>query len=372
VNSNNRVLTRFNVTPESPEWLDWKWQYRNRITDADTLAEVIKLSNDEKREITACLSRYKMAVTPYFASLIDPDNPNCPVKMQAVPSISETRLFPWESEDPLDEDRDSPVPNIIHRYPDRALFLVTGKCAMFCRHCVRKRFLNDDGFIISEAETEKAIGYIKNTPAIRDVLISGGDPLTLDDSHLEDIIKRLRGIDHVEIIRIGSRTPATLPMRITHGLLTMLRKYHPIWINTQFNHLSELTPLSVKACADIVDAGIPLGNQSVLLRNINDDTESMKALLLGLVRARVRPYYLYQCDLCEGAEHFRTKVEDGIRIIRELTGNISGYAIPRFVIDAPGGGGKIPIDPQNIVTISDDYVALKNYLGHEYSYPQPL
>ena len=367
---NDRIFSYFGVTPESERWLDWKWQYKNRITTVDALAGALALSGEEKAQIADCANRFKMSITPYFASVIDPDDPCCPIRMQAVPSAEEMRVFPWEKKDPLDEERDSTAPHIIHRYPDRALFLVTGMCAMFCRHCVRKRFFDEDGFIADETGIEHALEYIRKTPAIRDVLISGGDPLVLDDGRLEDIISRIRAIDHVEIIRIGSRAPATLPMRITHNLMSMLKKYQPIWINTQFNHPRELTPQAVRACADIVDAGVPLGNQSVLLRNVNDNTATMKELLLGLVKARVRPYYIYQCDLCEGAEHFRTRVETGLNIIKELTGNISGYAIPRFVVDAPGGGGKIPVEPQNIVSLSDEAAILTNYLGREYTYPQ--
>ena len=368
---NDKVFSYFGVEQDSEQWHDWKWQLRNRITTVDALAEVLPLSESVKKDVAACLGRFKMSITPYFASIMDPDDPACPVKAQALPSVDELRVFPWQKEDPLDEGRDCPTMHIVHRYPDRALLLVTGMCAMFCRHCVRKRFFNEDGFIIDESGIENAVSYIKKTPAIRDVLISGGDPLVLDDNALERIIAKLRAIDHVEIIRIGSRTPSTLPMRITPELLTMLKKYHPIWINTQFNHPLELTPQAVGACADIVDAGIPLGNQSVLLRGVNDSTETMKELLLGLVKARVRPYYIYQCDLCEGAEHFRTTVETGVRIIKELTGNISGYAIPRYVIDAPGGGGKIPVEPQNLVSLDDEKAVIKNYLGREYTYPQP-
>ncbi|MCL1805847.1 MAG: KamA family radical SAM protein [Clostridiales bacterium] len=368
---NDRVFSGFGVTPESSEWLDWKWQYRHRITGVGELAEVISLSEGEKEEISRCLSGFRMAVTPYYASLMDPADPTCPLRMQAVPSVEETRVFPWEKEDPLKEEKYSPTPHVVHRYPDRVLFLVTRQCATYCRHCARKRNVGEEDFVISEGEKEKAIAYIAGTRSIRDVLISGGDPLTMDDGGLEDIVSRLRAISHVEIIRLGTRAPVTLPMRVTPALLVMLKKYQPIWINTQFNHPRELTPQSLKACADIVDAGIPLGNQSVLLKNINDDTETMKELLLKLVKARIRPYYLYQCDLCEGIEHFRTKVETGVEIIRSLTGNISGFAVPEFVIDAPEGGGKIPINPEYIVSIDGEKVVMRNYEGGIYTYPQP-
>jgi lysine 2,3-aminomutase len=312
-----------------------------------------------------------MAITPYYASLMDPGDPACPIRMQAVPSINETHVQPWEAKDPLNEDNDSPVPCIVHRYPDRVLFLVTRQCATYCRHCVRKRHVGEEDYQITTAEKEKAIAYIAAAPQIRDVLVSGGDPLSLSDGDLEDIIARLRAIRHVEIIRIGTRIPAVLPMRVTPALLAMLRKYHPVWINVHFNHPRELTAESLMACSGIVDAGIPLGNQSVLLRNINDNTATMKELLLKLVQARIRPYCIYQCDLCEGIEHFRAKVETGIEIIRNLTGNISGFAVPRFVIDAPNGGGKIPIDPDFVLSLDDEKIVMRNYEGRVYTYPQP-
>ncbi|MCL2059107.1 MAG: KamA family radical SAM protein [Oscillospiraceae bacterium] len=368
---NTRVFSYFNVTPDSPEWLDWKWQFKHRITDADTLSRLVALDSGEISGIRQSLDNFKMALTPYFASIMDPGDACCPIRMQSVPSAYEMGVLPWEAKDPLDEEHDSPVENIIHRYPDRAVFLVARQCAMYCRHCVRKAHMGEEGFALSSDDMAKAIGYIANTPQIRDVLVSGGDPLMLDDAHLESVIAGLRAIEHVEIIRIGTRAPSALPMRITPALLAMLKKYHPIWINTQFNHPAELTREALQACADIVDAGIPLGNQSVLLKGVNDDTETMKALLLGLVKARVRPYYLYQCDLCEGAGHFRTKVEAGIEIIRQLTGAISGFAIPKLVIDVPGGGGKVPIGPDYIESIDDEKIVLRNYQGKQYSYHQP-
>jgi lysine 2,3-aminomutase len=369
---NDRVFASFGVAPDSPEWLDWKWQYRHRITGIERLSEILALTEGEKQDIAACLGGFRMAVTPYYASLMDPGDPGCPIRLQAVPSIHETRVFPWEMRDPLNEEIDSPVSHVVHRYPDRALLLVTRQCAMYCRHCVRKRNVGEEDFVISEADKAIAIKYIANTPQIRDVLISGGDPLTMEDGKLEDIVARLRAIAHVEVIRIGTRAPVAMPMRIGPALLAILKKYHPLWINTHFNHPRELTELSIKACADIVDAGIPLGNQSVLLRNINDNVETMKELLLKLVKARVRPYYLYQCDLCEGAEHFRTRVETGIGIIRGLTGQISGFAIPKLVIDAPNGGGKVPIGPEYILSMDDEKVEMKNYKGEVYTYPQPV
>lgn len=357
--------------PHSVRWKDWKWQFKNRITSVEELEKVIKLSDKEKEDISHCLNIFRMAITPYYASLMDPINPRCPIRMQAVPTINETHVLPYEMADPLDEERDSPVKNIVHRYPDRVLFLVTHMCAMYCRHCTRRRTVGEEDTFITEAEIEAAVDYIASNPKIRDVLISGGDPLTMSDNRLENIIARLRKIDHVEVIRIGTRVPVVLPMRITPELLNMLKKYQPIWINTHFNHPQELTPDSIKACAAIIDAGIPLGNQSVLLRGINDNTETMKELLLKLVKARIRPYYLYQCDLSQGLGHFRTNVDTGIEMLRSLTGTISGYAVPKFVIDAPHGGGKVPINPEYIITKDDKEIVIRNYLGISYTYPQP-
>ncbi|HKL98610.1 MAG TPA: KamA family radical SAM protein, partial [Mobilitalea sp.] len=324
------------------QWYDWKWQFSNRITTVEELEKIIKLSEKDKQDISICLKHFRMAITPYYASLMDREDPMCPIRMQAVPTIYETQIAPYELEDPLDEELESPVKNIVHRYPDRVLFLVTHMCSMYCRHCTRRRTVGEEDFTITDEEVDACVDYIAKNTQIRDVLISGGDPLTMSDSRLESIIVKLRRIEHVEIIRIGTRVPVVMPMRITPELLAMFKKYQPIWINTHFNHPKELTPDSIKACADIVDAGIPLGNQSVLLRNINDSTEIMKELLLKLVKARVRPYYLYQCDLSQGLNHFRTRVEKGIEIIGNLTGSISGYAVPKYVIDAPHGGGKVP------------------------------
>jgi len=357
--------------PYPHNWLDWKWQFRNRITTVEDLSEVIHISDKEKQEIAACLTRFRMAITPYYASLMDPDNPDCPIRKQAVPSINETMVLPYEMADPLAEERDSPVKNIVHRYPDRVLFLVTRMCAMYCRHCTRRRMVGEEDEVISDDEIEKAVDYIKSNKQIRDVLISGGDPLTMSDDRLEKIIAKVRAIEHVEVIRIGTRVPVVMPMRITPQLLAMLKKYSPIWINTHFNHPKEITPLSAKACSDIVDAGIPLGNQSVLLKGINDNVDTMKELLTKLVKIRVRPYYLYQCDLSQGLGHFRTRVETGIDIIKNLTGYISGYAVPKFVIDAPHGGGKVPINPEYVMSMNDQEVVMRNYSGNVYTYPQP-
>ncbi len=357
------------ISPE--QWNDWNWQMKNRITSGQQLGKLINLRADEGQEIEKCLEHFKMAITPYYAMLMDSDNPDCPIRRQAVPSVKELIVDECEMDDPLCEEQFSPVEGIVHRYPDRVLFVLTHKCSMYCRHCTRRRKVGCEDFSLSRAKLEKAFEYISRNPRIRDVLLSGGDPLIMPDSWLETIIKRLREIPHVEIIRIGTRTPVVLPMRITDDLLKMLRKYHPIWINTHFNHPKEITPESSLACEKIMDAGIPLGNQSVLLRGINDNADILKELFTKLVKIRVRPYYLYQCDIAKGIGHFRTPVSQGIDIMKQIRGYISGYAVPEFVIDAPGGGGKTPANPEYIVSLDDQKAILKNYEGKLYTYPNP-
>ncbi|MDD3334926.1 MAG: lysine 2,3-aminomutase [Eubacteriales bacterium] len=356
---------------QCPKWNDWKWQFAHRIQTADALSQVIPLTEAEKEDINRCLSHFRMAISPYYASLIHPEDPQDPIRMQSVPMIEETFDCSNDLEDPLGEESDSPVPHLVHRYPDRVLLLVTLQCAMYCRHCTRRRAVGEEDRVISEKAFQNALSYIRDHPAIRDVLISGGDPLTMSTIKLEHIISSLRAIPHVEIIRIGTRVPVVLPMRIDDELLTMLKRYQPIWINTHFNHPREITPDSQRACEAIVDAGIPLGNQSVLLKGVNDNVDTMKTLLLKLVKMRVRPYYLYQCDLSRGISHFRTTVDQGIDIMHSLQGNISGYALPRYVIDAPGGGGKIPIVYPYVISKDDKEVVMENYLGKRYRYPQP-
>jgi lysine 2,3-aminomutase len=358
-----------NVTSE--EWQDWRWQLKNRITDLEQLRSVLALTPEEEEGVAKCLTRLRMAITPYYASLIDPDDPNCPVRKQAVPVVQELHLGHADMDDPLHEDVDSPVPHVTHRYPDRVLFLVTSVCSMYCRHCTRRRFAGHTDRAISRDEIMEGVRYVQNTPEVRDVLISGGDPLTLTDDALEFIIRELRAIPHVEIIRIGTRTPVVMPQRITSELCTMLRKYHPIWLNTHFNHPNEITPESRRACEMLVDAGIPLGNQSVLLKGVNDCPHIMKKLVHELVKMRVRPYYIYQCDLSMGIEHFRTAVGKGIEIIEKLRGYTSGFAVPTYVIDAPGGGGKIPVAPQYLISQTDTQVILRNYEGVITAYAEP-
>lgn len=351
------------------KWDDWKWQFANRYTNVDKLSKCIDLSETEKENIKKCLENFRMAITPYYLSLINPQNENDPIKKQCIPSIEET--YPCENDlaDPLNEIGDSPVPHIVHRYPDRVLFLVTLKCSMYCRHCTRRRSVGEEDKIISEKELNAALNYINEHTEIRDVLVSGGDPLVMSDERIEHIISSIRAIKHVDIIRIGTRVPVVMPMRITQNLLDIFKKNQPIWINTHFNHPNEITQDSSRACQAIVDAGIPLGNQTVLLKGINDNSEVMKELMLKLVHNRVRPYYLYQCDLSVGIGHFRTPVEKGIEIMHDLTGYISGLAVPKYVIDAPGGGGKIPINYNYVITKNDNEVVMENYCGKTYRYP---
>ncbi|MDO8686215.1 MAG: lysine 2,3-aminomutase, partial [Clostridiales bacterium] len=351
------------------QWNDWMWQIKNRITAPAALKNIINLAENEEQDINHCLEKFRMAITPYFAMLINPENPECPVKKQCVPSLQELSFQPCDLTDPLSEEAYSPVEHIVHRYPDRVLFLLTRKCSMYCRHCMRRRLVGEEDFSINSESLNRALEYIAGNTAIRDVLLSGGDPLVMSDRQIEDIVSKVRAIPHVEIIRIGTRVPAVLPMRITAELLAMFKKYQPIWINTHFNHPVELTSASIEACAKIVDAGIPLGNQSVLLKGVNDDSAVLKELLTKLVKARIRPYYLYQCDLAKGIGHFRTPVEKGIEIMRKLRGYISGYAVPTFVIDAPNGGGKIPVGPEYLMDINPETVTLKNYKGDICTYP---
>jgi lysine 2,3-aminomutase len=353
------------------EWNDWKWQVKNRITEVEKLAEIINLGKDEKHEIKEVLKKFRMGITPYYASLMDKDDPECPIRKQAVPCIMETHISGGDMEDPLDEDEDSPVAGLTHRYPDRVLFLITDQCSMYCRHCTRRRFAGQNDSGVPRDRIDKCIEYIKNTPEVRDVLLSGGDSLLISDQKLEYIIKKLRAIEHVEIIRIGSRTPVVMPQRITDDLINMLKKYHPIWLNTHFNHPKEITKEAVEACAKLADAGIPLGNQSVLLRGINDCPNIMLELVQKLVKIRVRPYYIYQCDLSMGIEHFRTKVSKGIEIMESLRGHTSGFAVPTYVVDAPGGGGKTPVMPQYLISMSPSKVVLRNYEGVITTYVEP-
>ena len=353
------------------QWNDWKWQVKNRVETLDQLKKYISLTPEEEEGVKKSLATLRMAITPYYISLINPDNPDCPVRKQAIPTGSETHQAAADLLDPLHEDEDSPVPGLTHRYPDRVLLLITDMCSMYCRHCTRRRFAGQKDDESPVDNIQKAIDYIARTPQVRDVLLSGGDALMVSDAKLESIIQRLRAIPHVEIIRIGSRTPVVCPQRITDKLVDMLKQYHPIWLNTHFNHPDEITPEAAEACAKLANAGIPLGNQSVLLRGVNDCVNIMKRLVHMLVKMRVRPYYIYQCDLSMGLEHFRTPVSKGIEIIEGLRGHTSGYAVPTFVVDAPGGGGKTPVMPTYVVSQSPGKVVLRNFEGVITTYTEP-
>ena len=352
------------------QWNDWKWQVKNRIETVEELKKHIKLTEEEEVGIRESLKTLRMAITPYYLSLIDTDDPFDPIRKQSIPTINELYISPDDLQDPLHEDSDSPVPGLTHRYPDRVLFLITDMCAMYCRHCTRRRFAGQKDAALHSDLIDKAIDYIARTPQVRDVLLSGGDALLMSNDKLEYILKKLRDIPHVEIIRIGTRTPVVMPQRITNDLVNMIKKYHPVWVNTHFNHPNEITPESAEACARLADAGIPLGNQSVLLRGINDCSHVMKKLVTGLVKIRVRPYYIYICDQSMGISHFRTPVSKGIEIIENLRGHVSGYAVPTFVVDAPGGGGKIPIMPTYLISQSPGRVVVRNYEGVISTYAQ--
>ena len=357
------------VTDE--QWNDWKWQVKNRIETLDELKKYVSLTAEEEEGVKQTLKTLRMAITPYYLSLINPDDPCDPIRRQCIPTGAETHQAAADLLDPLHEDEDSPTPGLTHRYPDRVLFLITDMCSMYCRHCTRRRFAGQTDNECGLDRIEKALEYIRNTPTVRDVLLSGGDALMVSDKRLEYIISELRKIPHVEIVRLGTRTPVVCPQRITPELCDMLKKYHPIWINTHFNHPNEVTPESSRACEMLANAGIPLGNQSVLLRGVNDCVHVMKKLVHEIVKIRVRPYYIYQCDLSMGLEHFRTPVSKGIEIIEGLRGHTSGYCVPTFVVDAPGGGGKTPVMPQYIISQAPGRVVLRNFEGVITTYTEP-
>lgn len=352
-------------------WNDWTWQAKNRITTLQDLKKYITLTPEEEQGIEKCLATFRMAITPYYLSLIDLDDPEDPIRKQAIPSADELYFAPEESADSLHEDTDSPVKGLTHRYPDRVLFLLTDRCASYCRHCTRRRLVGQTDNSMPKDQIDACIEYIRNHPEVRDVLLSGGDALMQSDEMLEYVISSLRAIPHVEIIRLGSRVPIVMPQRITQDLCNMLKKYHPIWVNVHFNHPNEITPESSAACARLADAGIPLGNQSVLLAGVNDCVHVMRKLVNDLVKIRVRPYYIYVCDLSLGLSHFRTPVSKGIEIIEGLRGHTSGYCIPTFVVDAPGGGGKVPVMPNYVLSQTPRKVILRNFEGVITTYTEP-
>jgi lysine 2,3-aminomutase len=351
------------------EWSDWTWQLKNRITTREQLERYMSLTEDEKAGCDHANQKLALAITPYFFNLIDRNDPDCPIRKQVIPRGAEMVISAEEQLDSLGEDSHSPVPGLVHRYPDRVLFLVTDRCAAYCRYCTRSRLVSNAQDYNFHPEHEQGLRYIEAHPEIRDVLLSGGDPLLLSDKKLEHIISRLRAIKHVEFIRIGSRIPVFLPQRITPALCEIFKKYGPIWMSIHVNHPKECTAELNAACERLSFAGVPLGNQSVLLKDVNDDPDVMKALVHRLLRMRVRPYYLYQMDLITGGSHFKVDVRKGIEIIRALRGNTTGYAVPQYTIDAPGGGGKVPINPDYVESITDDEVIFRNYEGKRYHYP---
>jgi lysine 2,3-aminomutase len=356
------------------QWNDWKWQIKHAIRDISTFEKLLgtRFNPEERRDIEKTIRRFPLNITPYYLSLIDAgDLKNDPVYKQCFPSPLELNVEKCDMLDPLAEEADSPVPGITHRYPDRVLFLVSNVCAMYCRHCTRKRKVGNVDYIPDKPTILKGIGYIRDHPAIRDVLLSGGDPFMLPDDYLDWILTELDDIPHVEVVRIGTRVPVVLPCRITDRLIDVLKKHHPIWVNTHFNHPKEVTLPSREALRKLADAGIPLGNQCVLLAGVNDCPQIMKKLFQKLVQNRVRPYYMFQCDLSEGLSHFRTSVSKGIEIIENLVGHTSGFAVPTFVVDAPGGGGKIPIMPNYVISSSTNKVVLRNYEGVITTYTEP-
>lgn len=353
------------------DWQDWRWQLKHRITTLEQLERYLPTLSPEERAGTVLANqKLSLGITPYFFNLIDPADEFCPIRRQVIPRIEETAVAPWELEDPCGEDSHSPVPGLVHRYPDRVLFLVTDRCASYCRYCTRSRLVSNASGYDFHPEFDRQIAYIAGNKAIRDVLLSGGDPLLFSDEKLEYLLSRLRAIPHVEFVRIGTRIPVFLPQRITAELCEMLRQFHPLFISIHSNHPRELTTEVRAALERLADAGIPLGNQSVLLRHVNDDPAVMKAHVQKLLMCRVRPYYIYQCDLIAGSAHLRTSVRRGLQIMEQLRGHTTGYAVPQYVIDAPGGGGKVPVSPEYVLSRTSGRVLIRNYEGRLFEYPE--
>ena len=353
------------------DWNDWRWQLKHRITTVEQLQRFMPtLTPEELAGATLANHKLALGITPYFFNLIDPADENCPVRRQMIPRVEETRTAPWEMSDPCGEDSHSPVPGLVHRYPDRVLFLVTDRCASYCRYCTRSRLVSNASGYDFHPEYDKQIAYIAAHPEIRDVLLSGGDPLLLSDEKLENLLSRLRAIPHVEFLRIGTRIPIFLPQRITPELCAMLKQFHPLFISIHSNHPRELTTEVRDALGRLADAGVPLGNQTVLLRQVNDSAEVMKALVQKLLMCRVKPYYIYQCDLIAGSAHLRASVAKGLEIMEKLRGHTTGYAVPTYVIDAPGGGGKVPVNPEYVLCRNAGRVLVRNYEGKIFEYPE--
>lgn len=357
------------VAPEL--WKDWKWQLRNRVTTLEQLEGHLALSAEERAGVILSGNKLALAVTPHFFNLIEPENPDCPIRRQVIPRLEESTTAPWEMADPCGEDAHMPVPGLVHRYPDRVLFLVTDRCASYCRYCTRSRVVSGVGEQELHTEFEEVFRYLEEHAEVRDVLLSGGDALLFSDAKLDAILTRLRAIPHIEFLRIGTRVPIFLPQRITPELCRMLQKHHPLWMSVHVNHPRELTLEVKEALGRLADHGIPLGNQSVLLTGVNDTVETMKQLMQKLLMCRVRPYYIYQCDLIKGSAHLRTSVAKGVEIIEGLRGHTTGYAVPQYVIDAPGGGGKVPINPGYALYHDEEKVVIRNYEGKIFEYPEP-
>lgn len=353
------------------EWSNWIWQQSNRIKTLTSCEKVIRMTEEERFAFKESSDSFHVGITPYYANLMDPDDPHCPIRLQSVPQAGELKIFPEDRDDPLNEEGDMPTPCITHRYPDRVLFYVTHNCPVYCRHCTRKRKVSDPSSSTMNKQMEDAFRYIEEHPEIRDIVVSGGDPLSLSDKKLDMILTRIRSIPHIEIFRLGTRNLVTLPQRITDDFVQMLKRHMPVFINTHFNHPKECTYEAYLACKKLAEAGCVIGNQSVLLKGVNDNPEVMKELCHKLLAMRVRPYYIYQCDLAKGISHFRTTVEEGLAIIEHLRGHTSGLAVPTFVVDAPGGGGKIPLQPTYLVRKEANQVVLRNFENREFTYIEP-
>jgi lysine 2,3-aminomutase len=373
-----RGSSRFLPTPypdwpnvKSTDWNDWRWQLRNRIANLKGLEGRIALTPSEIAGVALSGTKLALGITPYFFSLIQKDQVNCPIRKQVIPTDDEGKVDSCELTDPVGEDSASPIAGLVHRYPDRVLLLVTDRCASYCRYCTRSRLVSGASGYDFHPEFEKAISYLRQHPEVRDVLLSGGDPLLLSDEKLDYMLSTLRSIPHLEFLRMGTRIPIFLPQRITPELCSILRKYHPLWMSVHTNHPRELTSEVREALGRLADSGIPLGNQSVLLAGVNDSAEVMRELVHKLLLCRVRPYYLYQCDLIQGSKHLRSPVGKGLEIIEGLRGYTSGYAVPQFVIDAPGGGGKVPMNPEYVIFHDDERIVFRNFEGKVFEYPEP-
>lgn len=375
----NNVRDRFHSAPrpevwkdvEDKDWNNWIWQQQKRVKAFEQLEKVVNVTQDEREAFAKSNEMFNMGITPYYASLMDPNDPNCPIRLQSVPKMGELTIREMDLEDPLGEEKDMPVPGITHRYPDRVLFYTTHNCPVFCRHCTRKRKVSDPSSAAANKQLEDGLAYIEAHKEIRDVVISGGDPLSNSDDRLEYILSRLRAMDHIQVFRLGTRNLVTLPQRITDSFAQMLSKYHPVFVHTHFNHPKECTQEAFDACARLANAGCMINNQMVLLKGVNDDPKVVKELNHKLLMMRVRPYYIFQCDMSQGISHFRTPVEKGLEIIENLRGWTSGMAVPHYVIDAPGGGGKVPLLPQYVEKREGKKWFLRNFRQQKYVYEEP-